>query len=57
MASAGASPEEWGVAVEAGKISEEDAAKKFEAAEKAVKEKMAAGRGERGSKVPSKAAR
>ncbi len=41
---------ELGAAVEAGKISEEDAGKKFEAAEKAVKEKMAAGRGERGSK-------
>jgi len=37
---------ELGAAVEAGKISREDAAKKYEAVEKAVKKKMAAGRGQ-----------
>jgi len=42
--------EELGAAVKAGKISEEDAAKRLEAAEKAIKEKMATGSSERGSK-------
>ena len=39
-----------GAAVEAGKISEEDAKKEYQAAEKALKERMAAGRGERGER-------
>jgi phosphoribosylanthranilate isomerase len=37
--------------VESGKMSEEAAKRKYAAAEKAVKERMAAGRGERGEKV------
>ncbi len=40
---------ELGAAIEAGKISKEDAAKKYQGAERAIKERMAAGRGERGS--------
>jgi len=44
-----------GAAVEAGKISKEDAVKRYEGAEKAVKERMAAGRGERGSKRVTRA--
>jgi polyhydroxyalkanoate synthesis regulator phasin len=43
-----------GAAVEAGEISKEDAVKKFEAAEREIREKMAAGRGERDSKRISK---
>jgi polyhydroxyalkanoate synthesis regulator phasin len=41
---------ELGAAVEAGKISKDDAAKKFEAAEKAIRQRLAAGRGEDGAK-------
>jgi cell fate (sporulation/competence/biofilm development) regulator YmcA (YheA/YmcA/DUF963 family) len=37
---------ELGAAVEAGKISEEDAIKRYQGAEKAIKERMAGGRGE-----------
>ena len=39
-----------GEALKAGKISKEDAAKKYHAAEKAIKARMAAGRGERDAK-------
>ena len=39
---------EIAAAVKAGKMSEDDAKKRFEAAEKAVRERMAAGRGEKG---------
>jgi beta-lactamase regulating signal transducer with metallopeptidase domain len=42
--------EELGAAIKAGKISEEDAAKRFAAAAKAIKERMAAGRSQGGSK-------
>ncbi len=41
---------ELGALVEAGKISEEDAKKKFAAAEKSIRERMAAGQGQRESK-------
>ncbi len=41
---------ELGAAIEAGKISEEDAKKRYQGAEKAIKARMAAGRGERGAK-------
>ncbi len=41
---------ELGSAVENGRISEEDAKKRYQAAEKAIKARMAAARGERGAK-------
>jgi len=45
---------ELGAAVEAGKISMEDAAKKFEGAKKAIKKKMAAGHRQHGGEYGSK---
>ncbi len=45
---------ELGAAVEAGKISREDAAKKFAGAEKAIRERMAAGRREGGANIEAR---